>query len=118
MSSTVWLKLRNSKSGEETTLDDDYIDFTRVLPDQSKVCQKLKVPDICDFVDYSEAAEGEIADDEIPEFEYRKIADLITTLTALQSVLKDKAKSDAAAMLECCKDHQSEYDEVALIFIM
>ncbi len=122
MSSTVWIKLRNSHSGKEITLEDDYVAFTRAVPELGEVCSKHGVADLNEFVDYGEVSK-EFADEvdaEImgPEFTFKRVADLVKALTAIQSEVDKPVLRDVRAMLDSCSQHERDYDLVGLTFIM
>ena len=122
MSSTVWIKLHNSSSGSELSLQDDYVHLTRVLPDLGKDCKKMSVTDINEFVNYDEAS-AEFSE-EMPDagiankYVAKKMSDLIITLTALENCKSDGALNDIVEMKAKCKENINAFDLVELIYIL
>lgn len=130
MSSTVWLKFRNSASGRDLLLEDDLIAFTRSYPDWAGICQAAGVIDLNDFVDYGESL-AEFADD-LPEdfqgetFTFLPLSELQRSLQAVaaaadtvegKAAVTGKALEEVRAMLGQCASFAGTYDQVGLTYI-
>jgi hypothetical protein len=122
MSSTVWLKFKNSIDNSERVLQDDYVHLTRVITALAKDCRTAGVKDLNDFVNYDEASSSfieDIPESERPEsFVCKKITDLIVTLTALECHKLPDVANDLKTMKENCLKNVGAFDVVELTYIM
>ena len=122
MSSTVWLKFKNSTDGSEITLEDDYVAFTKALTRLADVCNKNGVEDINNFVSYDEASRD--FEDELDGAEIEDVINnllvykIIETINAIKSSLSQSELDDANKILEKCDIYKSRFDVVCLVFIM
>ena len=121
MSSTVWVKFINSKSGASETAEVDFIQLTQAIPNLSKVCTDLGVADINTFVDYTGASEA-FAEDlegaEVPKFDCLQLSDLVVTLMALSNTTSGSVNEETIQMLSECRLRQDRFDLATLEYIM